>query len=78
MVGKPPEGSRTEQQFIALLEQMDSKITVIAEGHGVLLREIRETRADLQRRMDTGFGDIQLGIKSLVRRLDTHERTHAS
>jgi hypothetical protein len=62
MVGSQPEGSWAEQQLMALLEQMDSKITVIAEGHGVLLRELRETRADLQRRMDEGFADIRQNL----------------
>jgi hypothetical protein len=75
MVRKEPEASGTE--FMALLERMDSKITVIAEGHGVLLQELRETRADLQRRVDEGFADIRLGIGSLVKRLDAHERAHA-
>lgn len=72
------EGSGSKAQFMTLLEHMDAKITVIAEGHGVLLRELRETRADLQRRMDEGFADIRLGIGSLVKRLDAHERAHAS
>ena len=61
-----------------LLEEIRHEVRVIAEGHGVLLREIRETRTDLQQRMDVGFADIQLGIKSLVTRLDVHERAHAS
>ena len=78
MVGEPPEGSRSEQQFVALLEQMDSKITAIAEGHGILLRELRETRADLQRNMDVGFSDIKLGIGTLVKQWDAHDRAHAS
>ena len=78
MVRKQLEGSRTERQFMALLEQMDSKITTIAEGHGILLRELQETRTDLARRMDRGFADIQLGIKMLVTRLDAHERAHAN
>ena len=72
------EGTGAEQQFRVLLEQMDSKITVIAEGHVVLLRELRETRADLQHRMDEGFGDIRLGIGSLVKRMNAHERAHTS
>ena len=72
------EGSGSKTQFTTLLEHMDAKITVIAEGHGVLLRELRETRVDLQRRMDEGFTDIRLGIGSLVKRLDAHERAHAS
>ena len=72
------EGSGSKTQFMTLLEHMDAKITVIAEGHGVFLRELRETRADLQRRMDEGFTDIRLGIGSLVKRLDAHERAHAS
>ena len=72
------EGAGAEQQFRVLLEQMDSKITVIAEGHVVLLRELRETRADLQCRMDEGFADIRVGISSLVKRMDAHERAHVS
>ena len=61
-----------------LLEEIRHEVQVIAEGHGILLRELQETRTDLARRMDRGFADIQLGIKTLVTRLDTHERAHAN
>ena len=61
-----------------LLEEIWHNVRVIAEGHGVLLRELRGTRADLQRRMDAGFSDIQLEIKTLVKQVDAHERAHAS
>ena len=61
-----------------LLEAIQHDVWVIAEGHGTLLRELRETRADLQHRMDVGFSDITLGIGTLVKRLDAHEGAHAS
>lgn len=70
----PPEDS----DVMVLLEKIHSEVRVVAEGHGVLLQEIRETRADLQRGMDTGFADLRLGIREIVGRLDTHERAHAS
>ena len=61
-----------------LLEEIRHEVRVIAEGHGDLLRELRGTRAGLQRRMDVGFSDINVGIRTLVKRLDIHERSHAS
>jgi hypothetical protein len=67
-----------EQWSQVLLEEIRHEVRVIAEGHGMLLRELRETRAELQRRLDEGFADIRLGIGSLVKRLDAHERAHAS
>ena len=61
-----------------LLEEIRREVRVIAEGHGILLRELRETRADLQRSMDVGFSDIKLGIGTLVKQWDAHDRAHAS
>ena len=61
-----------------LLEKIRSEVQTVAEGHGMLLREIRETRAALQRGMETGFADLRLGIGKIVSRLDAHERAHAS
>ena len=72
------EGARSPQQYEALVEPVRHELHVVAEGHGHLLRELPETRADLQRRMETGFNDIQLGIKTLVNRVDAHNRAHAS
>ena len=68
---------RTPQQFEALVDPVRHDLRAVAEGHGLILRELRETRADLPHRMDAGFSDMALGIKSLARRMDAHERDHA-
>lgn len=78
MVSKRPEGSRSERQFVALLEEMDSKITAIAEGHDVLRRELQETRTSLEQRMDAGFTDLRLAVGALSSRLEAHERSHSN
>ena len=78
MAGKEGSAPHEDQGMKVLLEKIRSEVQAVAEGHGVLLREIRETRADLQRGMETGFADLRLGIGKIVSRLDAHERLHAS
>ena len=78
MVGTGGSAPHEDQGMKVLLEEIRSQVQAVAEGHGVLLREIRETRADLQRGMETGFADLRLGIGTIVSRLGAHERAHAS
>ena len=78
MAGTGGSAPHEDQGMKVLLKESRSEVQALAEGHGVLLREIRETRADLQRGMETGFADLRLGIGKIVNRLDAHERLHAS
>ena len=78
MAGTGGSVPHEDQGMKVLLEEIRSQVQTVAEGHGVLLRDIRETRVDLQRGMDTGFADLRLGIGTIVSRLDAHERAHAS
>ena len=78
MVGKGGSAPQEDQGMKVLLEEIRSKVQAVAEGHGVLLREIRETRTDFQRGMETGFADLRLGIGTIVSRLDAHERAYTN
>lgn len=78
---EPGEQARCE----VLLEAMDGKLNVLAEGQVALDRKIDQDREELIARMDRRFDIVEQAIRenshmirSLTERFDTHERAHAT
>ncbi len=66
-----PEGE-SARRFEVLLEQIRSEVHVVAEGHSLLAKELRETRTTLASRLDflerattEGFGKVWGEIRQL-------------
>ena len=66
-----------ERELRAWVEDACSKVEIVAEGHGNLLKELQATRADLSSRLDfledatmKGFGKVWQAINEANVRLD--------
>ncbi|MBI4227128.1 MAG: hypothetical protein HY600_02505 [Candidatus Omnitrophica bacterium] len=62
------ERTRTE----VLLENIQSQVQTIAEGHGVLDRKLDQFRQDVEERFTTLEAAMKIGFRDLCHRLDTH------
>ena len=68
-----------KERFEVLLEQVHVEVRTIAEGHGILLKEIRETRDFLGNRitlLECAVLEQSSQTPTLTERFDTHERAH--
>lgn len=88
--GTPNPDRETERRFEVLLERIESQVRAVAEGHGLLVKELRETRQMLEKRLEflekatmEGFGKVweaqqqtNRRLDELVGKLDAHERAH--
>ena len=73
-----------------MLEEVRAKLKVVAEGHGGLTKEIQQTRASLETRIDDleqamfkGFdrvwgavNQVDSNLAQMSVRFDAHEQTH--
>ena len=72
MEGKSGE----ERSFKILLERVERHYKVLSEKVTSLDGKIDQGLQDVRREMATGFGDMRVGIKGLVK--EVREHTHAS
>ena len=72
MEGRPEE----ERSFKILLERVERHYKVLSEKVTSLDGKIDQGLQDVRREMATGFGDMRVGIKGLVK--EVREHTHAS
>ena len=68
--------SKEERNFKILLELVERHYKVLSEKVTSLDGKIDQGLQDVRREMSTGFGDIRVGIKGLVK--EVREHTHAS
>ena len=67
-----------QERFEVLLEEVRHELKVVAEGHTILDRKIDRVAEELSKKMDVGFADVLLAIRTVVQRQQEHERAHAS
>ena len=65
-----------ERSFKVLLERVERHYKVLSEKVTSLDGKIDQGLQDVRREMATGFGDMRVGIKGLVK--EVREHTHAS
>ena len=65
-----------ERSFKILLERVERHYKVLSEKVTSLDGKIDQGLQDVRREMATGFGDMRVGIKGLVK--EVREHTHAS
>ena len=68
--------SEEERNFKILLERVERHYKVLSEKVTSLDGKIDQGLQDVRREMSTGFGDMRVGIKGLVK--EVREHTHAS
>jgi len=72
-----PSGSEEERGFQVQLEQVRTDVGVVADGLAGLEERLDRRFQALEQKIDTHYQDIRKGIKTILDRLEGHERAHA-
>ena len=67
-----------DREFKVLLEEVRRELRVVAEGHTTLDDKIERVAQELSKKMDAGFADVLLAIRTVIKQLQEHERAHAT
>jgi hypothetical protein len=70
--------SGEERGFQALLEQVRAEVGVMADGLAGLEERLNRRFQALEHKTDSHYQDIRTGIKSILDRLEAHERAHTT
>ena len=73
MAQEPSEQTR----FEALLEDVRHQLGVVAEGHSTLDQKIDRVSLELSNKIDVGFADVLLTVRTVIKQQQEHERAHS-
>ena len=73
MAQEPSEPAR----FETLLEDVRHQLGVVAEGHSTLDQKIDRVALELSNKMGTGFADVLLTVRTVIKQQQEHERAHS-
>lgn len=74
MAQEPSEQAR----FETLLEDVRHELHIVAEGHSTLDQTIDRVALELSNKMDTGFADVLLAVRTVIKQQQAHERVHSA
>lgn len=61
-----------KERFEVLLEQVRRELAIVAEGHVDLDRKIDRVAEELSKRMEVGFSDVQIALRTLAKQVQDH------
>ncbi len=65
-----------KERFEVLLEQVRRELEIVAEGHVTLDQKIDRIAQDLSKKMDIGFADVLVAVRTVAKQVQEPEQAH--